>query len=412
MNNINIQTLLQQGGVCIGAGTFGCVLKPNIPCSGSKNSRKSSNKSKLNNKNIISKISTYNTYDTDKLNDIYEELHMGSKVHKLDKKCKYLCPIIKYCNIDVGDLQVRDDIKFKNLKDMEDVDLEYKSTEYEKKCIFNVNENFTTINLISHYAGPDLNVFFKEKSNDFKKYNKLLINDFKYIIKDLLSGLYILHKNKITHKDIKLNNICILIKNNRPLVRYIDFGLSEDLNELKPSFNNINNSGTPSYMPPDFLILIEMKKQKFNTLINRRSIHANIINKLFNSIKSNLSTFTNKGLNQTYLKGNFDTINSGLYIDKSKHSNYFITKNDVSNIFSFILNLYKNDELLKFYFKPMIGLNPKFDIFGLGLVIFELKKTLKIKDILLVNLLKNMLELNSINRFSVDECLEHFYIEN
>jgi len=57
-------------------------------------------------------------------------------------------------------------------------------------------------------------------------------------------------------------------------------------------------------------------------------------------------------------------------------------------------------------------LNPKFDIFGLGLVIFELKKTLKIKDILLVNLLKNMLELNSINRFSVDECLEHFYIEN
>ena len=155
-----------------------------------------------------------------------------------------------------------------------------------------------------------------------------------------------------------------------------------------------------------------MKKQKFNTLINKRSLHNAIINKLFNSIKSNMSTFTNKGLNQTYLKGNFDTIHSGLYIDKSKHSHYFITKDDVYNIFNFILNLYKNDELIKFYFKPIIGLNPKFDVFGLGLVLFELKKILNIKDILLINLLKNMLELNSINRFSVDECLEHFYIEN
>jgi len=295
---------------------------------------------------------------------------------------------------------------------MDEVDLEYKTTNFEKKCIFNVNQNFTTINLISHYAGPDLEAFFKDKSDTFKKYHTLLTNDFKYIINDLLTGLQILHKHKITHKDIKLNNICLLIKNNRPLIRYIDFGLSEDLNGLKPSVNNISNSGTPSYMPPDFIILIEMKKQKFNTLINKRSIHTNIINKVFHSIKSNLSTFTNKGLNQTYLKGNLDTINSGLYLDKSKHSNYFITKDDVSNIFNFILNLYKNDELLKFYFKPMIGLNPKFDIFGLGLVIFELKKKLKIKDILLVNLLKNMLELNSINRFSVDECLEHFYIDN
>ena len=51
-------------------------------------------------------------------------------------------------------------------------------------------------------------------------------------------------------------------------------------------------------------------------------------------------------------------------------------------------------------------------MFGLGLVLFELKKKLDFKNILLVNLLKNMLELNSINRFSVEECLEHFYIDN
>ena len=326
----------QYGGKCLGAGTFGCVLKPNIPCNVNSNKNKTNKKTnnKTNNKTKktkkkkqnnehISKISTYNIYDVDKLNDIYDEIQMSNKVYKLDNKCKYMCPIIKYCKININDVKIRDDIKFKNFNDMEDVDLEYQNEKYEKKCIFNINRYFTTINLISHYAGPDLNMFLKTNFNEFKKYHNLLRKEFKYIVKSLLSGLHLLHKNKITHKDIKLNNICILIKNNRPLVRYIDFGLSEDLNELKPSLNHIYNSGTPSYMPPDFIILIEIKRQNFNSLINKRSLHHNIINHLFNSIKSNLSTFTNRGLNQTFLRGNLDTIHSGFYTNKKIHSNYF-----------------------------------------------------------------------------------------
>jgi len=410
MKNNKNKSITQNGGECIGAGTFGCVLKPYISCRKKSNVDSASNNSY--NPNIISKMTQYNTYDSYNLNNIYDEIQMGSKVYKLDKNFEYLCPIIKYCKIDVEDVKFRDDIKLKHLKDMEDIDLDYETKSHEKKCLFNINQNYSSINLISHYAGPDLYEFFKNDSRDFKKYHKLIIDDFKYITKYLLTGLYILHKNKITHKDIKLNNICILIKNNRPLLRYIDFGLSEDLNELTPSFSHIYSSGTPSYMPPDFIILIEMKKHKFNTLINRRSLHNAIINKLFNSIKSNMSTFTNKGLNKTYLKGNLDTIHSVIHTNLEKLSNYFINKDDVSNIFNFILNLYKNDELLKFYFKPLIGINPKFDVFGLGLVLFELKKKLDFKNILLVNLLKNMLELNSINRFSVEECLEHFYIDN
>tara|TARA_B110001469_G_scaffold120743_1_gene129532 strand:+ start:139 stop:1260 length:1122 start_codon:yes stop_codon:yes gene_type:complete len=363
--------ITQNGGECLGAGTFGCVLKPYISCSDSNKSNIGVNST---NPNIISKISTYDSYDSDNLNDIYDEIQIGSKVYKLDKKCEYLCPIIKYCKIDVENVKFRDDIELKHLKNMEDIDLEYETKSHEKKCLFNINERYLTINLISHYAGPDLNIFFSNKSSKFKKYHTLIKNEFNTITKDLLTGLYILHKNQITHKDIKLNNICIIIKNNRPLIKYIDFGLSEDLKELTPSFNNIYNSGTPSYMPPDFIILVEMKRLKFNNLMNKRSIHINIINKLFNSIKSNMSTFTNKGLNQTYLKGNLDTIHSSYYLDSIKHNNYFISKKDVSNIFIFFLNLYKNEELLKFYFKPVIGINPKFDIFSLGLVLFELKK--------------------------------------
>ena len=46
-NKQQLKQLKQNGGECLGAGSFGCVLKPNISCNGSKNSK---NKSKTNNK--------------------------------------------------------------------------------------------------------------------------------------------------------------------------------------------------------------------------------------------------------------------------------------------------------------------------------------------------------------------------
>jgi hypothetical protein len=178
----------------------------------------------------------------------------------------------------------------------------------------------------------------------------------------------------------------MIIKNNKPVIRYIDFGLSEDINSMKHSYNNINGNGTPAYMAPDFIILNEMKKQNFNTLLHKKNIAQNIINKLFMSLKSNLSTFTNKGLNKTYLDGNMDTFTSEINFNMNsikKESHYFFTKKDITNIYIFLLNLYKNNELLPYHFTPIIGLNPKFDIFSLGLVVFEIKKLLNIKDILL-----------------------------
>ena len=138
MKNKNNISITQDGGECLGAGTFGCVLKPYISCSGSKKSNVGSTSINSTNPNIISKMSTYNAYDSGELSDIYDEIQVGSKVYKLDKKCEYLCPIIKYCKINIEDVKFRDDIKFKNLRDMEDIDLEYETKEYEKKCLFNI----------------------------------------------------------------------------------------------------------------------------------------------------------------------------------------------------------------------------------------------------------------------------------
>ena len=82
----------------------------------------------------------------------------------------------------------------------------------------------------------------------------------------------------------------------------LNFGLSEDLNELRPSYSNIYNSGTTAYMPPDFIILIEMRKINFKKLIINKRIHLQLINKLYLSIKSNMSTFTNKESKQDIFK--------------------------------------------------------------------------------------------------------------
>lgn len=402
MSKLNFKNL--KGGKYMGSGTFGCVLTPNIKCH-NKADFKDVN---IENKKLISKLSTYKYYDSDSLETVYDEIEVGKRIFKIDKECLYLCPIIHHCRIkDLNDVNTREDIKMKNIEDMNDVDLEYKKEGHEKKCLFNINEEFIAINLISYKAGIDLHAFFK---GDFKKEKTLFKKELKKIITDLLIGLKMLHHNHITHKDIKLNNICISFDNNIPLIKYIDFGLSEDLDDLDQTTSNIINSGTPAYMSPDFIVLIEMKKKKFKSLANNKKNHINIINKLYNSIKSNLSTFTNKGLNKTFLKGNLDTPQINFYINEKDNNNYFITKKEISELFIFILNIYKNNELINYYFRPINGLNSKFDIFSLGLIMFELKKKMNIKDILLVNLLKNMLEINSINRFSIDDCLNHIYV--
>ena len=115
------------------------------------------------------------------------------------------------------------------------------------------------------------------------------------------------------------------------------------------------------------MLFVSIEKSGEVATVSNKVNHLNIINKLYNSIKSNLSTFTNKGLNKSFLQGNLDTPNINYYIKKNKE-NFFITKKEISELFIFLLNIYKNDELINYYFKPINGMNSKFDIFSLGLI--------------------------------------------
>ena len=404
----NKYTKMQKGGEFIGVGSFGCVVNPMIQC-----------RKKIKDNNYVSKLSTYRSFDIDELESIYDEINIGKKILNIDKESKYLSPIINYCVFNLKKTKKRKDLKLNKLNDEDSLDEEIDlllstNTFNQKKCIINVNKNIIIINLILPNSGIDIDSFFKKKSQ-FKEQVKILKDNFKYSIYYLFEGLELLHKHEITHKDIKPHNMCISFRNNRPLIKYIDFGLSEHIKYLDNSYSNIFNSGTPCYMAPDFVLLVEMKRNSFDELLLDEKLNKYIIRKTYLSLKSNLFTFTNRGLNKLYLNGNYDSklLSKNTYLSNNivNKQYYFVSESDVKNMFSFLLKLYQENKLLEFYFMKYNGINPKLDIFSLGLSIFEMKNELNIKNILLTNLLKNMLELNSLNRYNIIECYDHIYFK-
>ena len=70
------------------------------------------------------------------------------------------------------------------------------------------------------------------------------------MMRKLLMGLNHLHKLGIMHRDIKLDNILLLKKNDPNSIRIMDFGYSTFVEEHKIS---ISRCGTPGYIAPEIL---------------------------------------------------------------------------------------------------------------------------------------------------------------
>jgi len=94
----------------------------------------------------------------------------------------------------------------------------------------------------------------------------------KYIIKNVLKGLYSLNSQNIIHRDIKLSNILINYLNNDDLInenilnaeiKIIDFGFAKYLKK-----DELANSiiGTPFYMDPKILhgFILEKNEKKYS----------------------------------------------------------------------------------------------------------------------------------------------------
>ena len=60
----------------VGSGTFGCVISPNIKC---QNKAQYKNVG-IEDKNLISKLSTYKYYDSENLETVYDEINIGKRI--------------------------------------------------------------------------------------------------------------------------------------------------------------------------------------------------------------------------------------------------------------------------------------------------------------------------------------------
>ena len=102
-----------------------------------------------------------------------------------------------------------------------------------------------------------------EKLNKYIKANRKPFSEeiVQYLMRQLVSAINYLHKNKIIHRDLKLDNILVNFptendKNNMNMlsaqVKLIDFGFAT---RLKSSHHNLTNTilGTPSNMEPHML---------------------------------------------------------------------------------------------------------------------------------------------------------------
>lgn len=71
------------------------------------------------------------------------------------------------------------------------------------------------------------------------------------IFKQIVEGIHYMHKKKIIHRDIKLENILVKNKEDINSINIADFGLSKFVNTNDDSKFFV---GTPGYIPPEMFL--------------------------------------------------------------------------------------------------------------------------------------------------------------
>ena len=104
--------------------------------------------------------------------------------------------------------------------------------------IYDYFETDTHILIVMEYICGDLLGFMRKRS-------KITESTAKIIFKQIIKGLQYIHKKKIVHRDIKLDNVLIDLTNT---VKICDFGVSRI---LQPGDTMYEHCGTPAYIAPE-----------------------------------------------------------------------------------------------------------------------------------------------------------------
>ena len=398
-----------KGGRYLGAGSFGCVITPALRCNGKTQKVFNSHKRYSISRNDVSKI--ISRTDIDLEDTIKNEITISNRLKQIDPHQKHFLYIKENCKIrDVPD--TRSNVASVRYLDEDSIEVQILDKKKLDKYHCEVDLKLDPHNLILSDGGKDLGDVLhiyskihsssKSKSEYKSKYSNeiemtnLFYKNFKFHARSLLDGLYKLHQNNIVQRDIKIENLMIdwtNKANTAVIVRYIDFGLSEILTrDYISSKSNIHAQGTPELIPPDIIIVSELKK-------HYRYDKEFISNKVFRELeKSVKKTFTELHLDTSVIKPKARELIERIYksfTDGIILTQYFGKDNDKFN-----------------------GYVHKSDIYALGITFYEilhkyckgntscadLKKNLK-----LAHLLKNMIELDPEKRYNVLQCLQHPY---
>jgi len=456
------------GGKYLGSGTYGCVVTPPLPCNSShlpkhtfknrnnktkvKHSNNRNNKNNRNNRKYVSKIIKQSNDDT------YHEINISKLIKKIDPEQHYFITYESVCKIKKvpNNRKNTEHVEYRDhsLKKYDVID-EYgniKSSGYNHsnhnnnnnknnhnnsiynsynshnhktdKCL--IDTRLDPINIILPYGGYDL-IDLKNNIDDMiKEYKKSkslqshvfiktytsIFNNFKMYFKNLVIGLYKLHKARIVNCDIKQENIMANYntKTNKVDMRFIDFGFSEHLTDTYcKKYDNIKLFGTTVLISPDIFIA---------DILNRYIKSGNI-----KKIKGKIADSIDENVKEMYhdLKA-YDYIKM-LYKSYETHDNKGKTTKHIpviEEVYNDILKHFENKTILDAYFgtntKTLDGYLQKADIYALGCSMYEfltLDNTMidVKKNVKLQHLLKKMIHPDPKKRYNSLECLKHPYFK-
>jgi len=148
-----------------------------------------------------------------------------------------------------------------------------------------------------------------------KLYKRLFTEDIiQYLMKQIVSAIYYLHKNKILHRDLKLDNILVNFKNDedknslnmmKAEVKLIDFGFAT---KLHSSQSNLTHTvlGTPCNMDPQLLKNMEEHTRNVQGYDSKVDIWS--LGTLCYELLTGKAIFIGKDLNDFYKK-----VKEGIY---------------------------------------------------------------------------------------------------
>ena len=407
---------LMKGGKFLGEGSYGCVVSPALSCKAAmlkynhntNKTRKSMKSDSNNNKKTVSKIILTPN------DDIKDEIIISNKLKSIDPQQKYFITINEYCKIKNVPQDRSNIARVKYVGDISGYYQKLEKKDLDKKyCPIDLAKN--PLNLVMPHGGYDLidisnaiNYYgLSDKYMTSDKYKKLdiaiknklmigrkLFKNLKKCIKNLLTGLYKMHQNRIVNRDIKEENIIANYNENTKQVeiRYIDYGLSDQLTtEFCKDANNIELKGTYDLIASEIFITYYLNKYyKYGYSDNY------IMGKI------------NKDI-QSYVKKQLKSLN----IDRTELYNI------VRQLYSKIKGEFINKTILQKYFGINDHLNgylQKGDIYTLGISLYEFldsyTNVIDIKkDLRLYDLLTKMIDLNPDTRYNSLQCLNHPYFK-